>query len=117
MITTATDVGGRFSPDSFAKANGLVITDLGAAKKIASAVLDGEIIGLLSEPAILEFISAMTMKKSRLKRRFFFRRKILLSASAVKEEHRAKKSKRTLKLALKPRKFQKKDFARRQQLI
>lgn len=49
VITTATDVGGRFSPDSFAKANGLVITDLDAAKKIASAVLDGEKIGLLSE--------------------------------------------------------------------
>lgn len=49
VITTATDVGGRFSPDSFAKANGLVITDLGASKKIASAVLDGEKIGLQSE--------------------------------------------------------------------
>lgn len=49
VITTATDVGGRFSPDSFAKANGLVITDLDASKKIASAVLDGEKIGLLSE--------------------------------------------------------------------
>ena len=49
VITTATDVGGRFSPDSFAKANGLVITDLGASKRIASAVLDGEKIGLLSE--------------------------------------------------------------------
>lgn len=49
VITTATDVGGRFSPDSFAKANGLVITDLDASKKIASAVLDGGTIGLLSE--------------------------------------------------------------------
>lgn len=49
VITTATDVGGRFSPDSFAKANGLVITDLGVSKKIASAVLDGEKIGLQSE--------------------------------------------------------------------
>ena len=49
VITTATDVGGRFSPDSFAKANGLVITDLDASKKIASAVLDGEKIGLQSE--------------------------------------------------------------------
>ena len=49
VITTATDVGGRFSPDSFAKANGLVITDLDASKKIASTVLDGEKIGLLSE--------------------------------------------------------------------
>lgn len=49
VITTATDVGGRFSPDSFAKANGLVITNFDAAKKIASAVLDGEKAGLLSE--------------------------------------------------------------------
>lgn len=49
VITTATDVGGRFSPDSFAKANGLVITDLDASKKIASAVLDSEKIGLQSE--------------------------------------------------------------------
>lgn len=49
VITTATDVGGRFSPDSFAKANGLVITDLDTSKKIASAVLDGEKIGLQSE--------------------------------------------------------------------
>lgn len=46
VITTATDIGGRFSPDSFAKANGLVITDLTAAKEIAAAVLNDEKIGL-----------------------------------------------------------------------
>ena len=49
VITTATDIGGKFSPDSFAKANGLIITDMNAAKQIASAVLDNEKIGLVSE--------------------------------------------------------------------
>lgn len=49
VITTATDIGGLFSPDSFAKANGLIITDINAAKAIAAAVLDGEKIGLISE--------------------------------------------------------------------
>ncbi|MGN1137475.1 MAG: cobalt-precorrin 5A hydrolase, partial [Oscillospiraceae bacterium] len=49
VITTATDSGGRFSPDSFASANGLIITDINVAKAIAAAVLDGEVIGLCSE--------------------------------------------------------------------
>ncbi len=49
VITTATDIGGLFSPDSFAAANGLIITDMGAAKQIAAAVLDGERIGLVSD--------------------------------------------------------------------
>lgn len=49
VITTATDACGRFSPDSFAKANRLIITDMAAAKQIAAAVLDGEMTGLLSE--------------------------------------------------------------------
>ncbi|WP_044973144.1 cobalt-precorrin 5A hydrolase [Ruminococcus sp. HUN007] len=45
VITTATDTGGRFSPDSFAAANDLIITDFDAAKKIAAAVLEGKKIG------------------------------------------------------------------------
>lgn len=49
IITTATDIGGKFSPDSFAKANNLIITTLTAAKEIAAAVLNGEIIGLISD--------------------------------------------------------------------
>ncbi len=49
VITTATDIGGSFSPDSFAEANGLIITDLLAAKEIAAAVLEGEMIGLVSD--------------------------------------------------------------------
>ena len=46
VITTATDIGGQFSPDSFAAANQLLIRDLKAAKEIAAAVLNGEKIGL-----------------------------------------------------------------------
>lgn len=48
VITTATDTGGKFSPDSFAKANDLVITDMDAAKKIASSVLEDRKIGIHS---------------------------------------------------------------------
>ncbi|MCQ2417395.1 MAG: cobalt-precorrin 5A hydrolase [Oscillospiraceae bacterium] len=46
VITTATDIGGLFSPDSFAKANQLIIADMNAAKEIAAAVLRQETIGL-----------------------------------------------------------------------
>ncbi|MBR1555135.1 MAG: cobalt-precorrin 5A hydrolase [Oscillospiraceae bacterium] len=51
VITTATDTGKKFSPDSFASANDLIITDLSAAKEIASAVLIGEKIGFYSDYA------------------------------------------------------------------
>ncbi len=49
VVTTATDVGGKFSPDSFAAANNLIITDLSVAKEIAAAVLKDEKIGFLSD--------------------------------------------------------------------
>ena len=49
VITTATDTGGHFSPDSFAAANDLMITDMDAAKAVAAAVLDGEKVGIVSE--------------------------------------------------------------------
>lgn len=49
VITTATDNSGRFSPDMFAKANGLAIADMEAAKLIAAASLRGEVIGLYSD--------------------------------------------------------------------
>lgn len=48
-VTTATDTGRHFSPDSFAAANGLIITDMDAAKAVAAAVLDGEKTGLVSD--------------------------------------------------------------------
>lgn len=47
-VTTATDIGGKFSPDSFAAANNLVISSLNAAKEIAAAVLNNEQIGIKS---------------------------------------------------------------------
>ncbi len=46
VITTATDIGNIFSPDSFAIANNLVITDLKIAKEIAAVALQGQKIGL-----------------------------------------------------------------------
>ena len=49
VITTATDIGKLFSPDSFALANHLIINDLQSAKIIASEVLNGEKIGLMSD--------------------------------------------------------------------
>lgn len=49
VITTATDSGGRFSPDCFAEANDLYFCDLAAAKEIAAAVLHNEKIGLYTE--------------------------------------------------------------------
>lgn len=48
VITTATDIGGHFSPDSMAAANGLIIDDMDTAKRIAAAVLEGSKIGLKS---------------------------------------------------------------------
>ncbi len=49
VITTATDIGEKFSPDSFAKANHLFISDMDMAKKIAVEVLNGSQIGFYSD--------------------------------------------------------------------
>lgn len=49
IITTATDIGGRFSPDAFAAANRLIITDMNAAKSVAAAVLNNEKTGIKSD--------------------------------------------------------------------
>lgn len=49
VITTATDIGQKFSPDSFAKANGLYICEMDMAKKFAAAVVNGEKIGFYCE--------------------------------------------------------------------
>jgi len=46
VITTSTDTHGLFSPDVFAKKNGLVITDMSAAKAVASALVNGEKVGV-----------------------------------------------------------------------
>lgn len=49
VITTATDTGGKFSVDSFAKANKLYISDMKIAKAVSSAVLQNSKIGLVSD--------------------------------------------------------------------
>lgn len=49
VITTATDSCGCFSPDLFAKANHLTLTDLKGAKRVAAAALEGRKIGVISE--------------------------------------------------------------------
>ena len=49
VITTATDINGKFAVDVFAGKNGLKISDMEAAKRISSAVLDGEHILFESE--------------------------------------------------------------------
>lgn len=49
VITTATDVNGRFAVDAFAKDKGLVIDDMRLAKEVSAAVLSGEPVGLFSD--------------------------------------------------------------------
>ncbi|WP_244287762.1 cobalt-precorrin 5A hydrolase [Lacrimispora celerecrescens] len=49
VITTATDIHGRFAVDLFAKEQGLVITNLKKIKMISSAILKGENVGFHSD--------------------------------------------------------------------
>lgn len=53
VVTTATDLNRRFSPDTFARQNRLILTDLMKAKKIAAAILDGRKIGFYADPEIM----------------------------------------------------------------
>ncbi len=43
VITTATDANGRFSVDSWAKAQGFAISDVGAAKAVSAAILENDV--------------------------------------------------------------------------
>lgn len=53
VITTATDVNGRFAVDVFAKKCGLVLTDRTKAKDISARILKGEKAGFYSEFPVL----------------------------------------------------------------
>ncbi len=53
VITTATDLNGKFAVDVFAAKNGLTILDRILAKKISAAVLRGERIGFFCEDDVL----------------------------------------------------------------
>lgn len=56
VITTATDINGRFSVDSFAKSSGMHIDSLEIAKEVSSRILDGRFVGLSSEYEVHEDI-------------------------------------------------------------
>lgn len=49
VVTTATDLEGKFAVDDFARKNRMVITDWGMAKQFSAAILEGERIGVYSE--------------------------------------------------------------------
>lgn len=44
VITTATDVNGRFSVDTWAKNNGFAIADMQAAKAVSAAILEADVL-------------------------------------------------------------------------
>lgn len=43
VVTTATDINGRFSVDAWAARQGLYIADMGAAKAVSAAILEGPV--------------------------------------------------------------------------
>lgn len=49
VITTSTDIHGKFAADLFAKRLGLAITELNKVKKVSAAVLRGETVGFFSD--------------------------------------------------------------------
>lgn len=49
IVTTATDLNGKFSVDTFAVRNGLRISSLGTAKEVSARVLDGRFVGFHSD--------------------------------------------------------------------
>lgn len=49
VITTATDINGKFSVDTFATRNGMRIMSLRIAKDVSARVLDGRFVGFLSD--------------------------------------------------------------------
>ncbi|MCI9569039.1 MAG: cobalt-precorrin 5A hydrolase [Lachnospiraceae bacterium] len=52
VITTATDINGRFSVDSFAKIRGLTLANSETAKLVSADILAGEPVGVFSDFAI-----------------------------------------------------------------
>lgn len=65
VITTATDINGRFSVDTFATRNGLRINGLGIAKDVSARVLDDRFVGFCSEiPVTGEISRGLTLAES-----------------------------------------------------
>ncbi|XXF51784.1 cobalt-precorrin 5A hydrolase [Hungatella sp. SB206] len=65
VITTATDIHGRFAVDNFAKEQGLWISDMKTAKAVSADVLAGEPVGFFSDfPAAGRVPEGFTQKES-----------------------------------------------------
>lgn len=106
VITTATDINGRFSVDAWAVQNGCAIASLPLAKAVSAAVLEGDV-PFLSDfpvrdgsaragsrramPARSAYTSA-SMKRRRLQRRCGSSRASCVSASAAGRERTRKRS-------------------------
>lgn len=72
VITTSTDIHGKFAPDIFAKRNGMVITDYIKAKEAAAALVkgetvtvycDSEIAGRIPEEAEVRHLDQLRLQK------------------------------------------------------
>lgn len=55
VVTTATDINGRFSVDTWASTHGLVISDMKAARVISAAILERDVILQSDFPVATEF--------------------------------------------------------------
>lgn len=65
VITTATDIHGRFAVDNFAKEQGLWISDMKTAKAVSADVLAGDPVGFFSDfPAAGSVPEGFTQKES-----------------------------------------------------
>lgn len=64
VITTATDINGKFSVDDWAARNGLVIGSMSAAKAVAAAILEGDVPLLCDFPIIGELPSGVVLGNS-----------------------------------------------------
>ncbi len=53
VITTATDLHGKFAVDVFAKAQGMALLEKDLAKEVSAAVLEGKAVGLYSDFEVL----------------------------------------------------------------
>lgn len=52
VITTSTDIHGKFAVDTFAKENNLIIDDFGTAKLVSAKIVDGERVDVYVEPNV-----------------------------------------------------------------
>lgn len=64
VITTATDINGKFSVDDWAARNGLVIGSMSAAKAVAAAILEGDVPLLCDFPIIGELPGGVVLGNS-----------------------------------------------------